>query len=179
MPLNPTTMINALKEFEADTESAAAEAWTDMIINYLKEATGILPTGFTPAIRDSIIAILDPTPEENDGISVAGLAAIPAAFTAVWAAMVAAPVTFFATATAITPPPALATIAADLAAAAPINVALDGGGIPPSTGTLEGDKELAITVLVSGAPLAPGTGFHLRNQGGTWVPPSGPPVVIL
>lgn len=193
MVLDPQIMINAVKDLQADTEPVAASAWTDLVINYLKTATGILPSGFTQPIIDSIRTILDgptpsippspsdPDPPIKDGMSAdgAGLVAIPAAFTAVWAAMAAAPPTFFPTATAIIPPPQLALITVDLAAAAPANLALNGSGVPPSTGTLEGDQELAVTVLVLGAPLLPGTGFHLRNQGGTWVPPSGPPVIIV
>jgi hypothetical protein len=89
--------------------------------------------------------------------------------------MVAAPPTFFAGATLITPPPTLALIAADLAAAVPVNMLLNGSGIPPSTGTLDGDKNLATVTLVSGGTLLPGTGFHIRNQGGTYTVPG--PVV--
>ena len=119
-------------------------------------------------------------PDVKDGMSAdgQGLIAIPQAFTELWTQMSAAPATFFATATTITPPPTLALIAVDLIAIIPANLPYNGSGIPPSTGDPDQDQEIAITNLVLGFPLAT-NGFHLRNQGGTWTPPSGPPVVIV
>lgn len=187
MPLNPLIMIDALKDLSADNEPEAAETWTNMLIDFMKGATGIIPTGFTPLIVNTIRTIFDgptpsippspsdPDPPLKDGMSApgAGIAIIQAGFTALWAAMIAAPPTFFAGATLITPPPTLGLIAVDLAAAVPANIALNGSGVPPSTGTLEGDKELATITLVTGGALLPGTGFYIRNLGGTYtVPPA-------
>lgn len=171
MPLNPQIMIDAIKTLTAGTEAEATTSWGNMLVDYMKTATGILPTGFTPAVVTAIKSSLI-------GMSAPGAAAalIQAAFATLWAQMIAAPATFFAGATLITPPPTLGVIAADLAAAFPVNITLNGSGTPPSTGTIDGDRNLAATVLVLGAPLVPGTGFHLRNQGGTYTTPG--PVVV-
>ena len=93
------------------TEGAAITAWVDAFGVYFSDATtvtggAILAAGVTAAKTAMATALV--------GLSTAGAASLAAGVSAFWAAGVAAPVTWWAAATVITIPPALATLQTEL-----------------------------------------------------------------
>lgn len=179
MPLDPTILQAVLEGATYEDEPAAASAWATAIIDYFKGATAIIPAA-VDALYDLVLFELDgptplnppdpeidPDPPLVDGMAKdgAGAAALEAGFKVVWDAMVAAPIAFFLTATAVTAAPA--TVESAILGTVAANVALPV------------DTPKAIEASSTAAAVAVSVAIHLVNLGGTWVPPSGPAVPIL
>ena len=133
------------------SEAAAIDAWAQAIVDYYKGATGI-----TTAAVDAELANVKTA---MAGLSTTGAVSIQAGFQGIWTAMGAAPASFFATATAITPAPGIATIA---------TVALPSQFIANNA---PGVTKATAASNIAGA-------LHTASAGGSWTPPSGPVVPI-
>ena len=109
------------------TEAAAITAWANAHSVYFADSvTGPSVAGVpvnAPAVATATAAMAG----AMAGLSMAGAVAIQTGITAFWSSLVAqtvaTPGSVYAGAIAITPPPGLANIAADILLAAPVNVA--------------------------------------------------------
>lgn len=136
-------------------ESAAIEAWAEAFTKYFEDAISNAVPIVVAALRTPTTGPKDLMKAGMTGLSVTGPAAIQAGITAFWGALVTVPAIYFPAATLITPPPTLATIAADLLLVMPVNVAESA-----STDTAMGR-------IASGHPPVIMLGLHTLNLGGT------------
>ncbi len=113
-------------------EPSTIEGWAEAYTKYFEKAEAALPTPVfvtVPALRSTTPPATS-NPKTDMKTAMVGLslpggapAAIQAGVVAFWAALVAFPVVYFAAATAVTPPPGISVISADIVLAAPLNVA--------------------------------------------------------
>lgn len=136
-------------------ETSTITAWTDAWVQYMSRASAgvpinalALPGAPAAAMRAALMGISSPN---------MGAGTLQAGITAFWNAIVAAPATYFPGAVTITPPPALASIPANIRRIFETNTR---GSLPQPT---------ALMNLASA--------LHASNQGGTAtfaVPPQVP-----
>jgi hypothetical protein len=146
MPMLPKDLADGLVAIGfKNTEPEALEGWMLAWLQYFGMASAGIPI-VAPALagppaqtmRAALVGMSAPD---------AGPLAIQKAIIAFWAALSAAPVAFFPLATAITPPPTLSKISADITEVALANTS---GNVPAPA-----------------ACLAFATAIHSCNQGGT------------
>jgi hypothetical protein len=155
MALSQTTLKDSLVSMlypgQADPTGALASAFGA----YMTQATGILPAGIAAAVT----AMKNAMSFSDDMTAAQGASQFGSGVGAFWAAMVAAPATYFTGATVITPPSTAAMVSA-LEADFPVNTS--------------GDATLAEAMDAIATSMHAGT----VGLGSYTVPPAGPTAIV-
>jgi len=137
-----------------NTEASAISAWANAFRIYFEDAESNLIPISVPALGTPEAAMKG----AMTGLSTAGASAIQAGIVAFWGSLTAAPATYFAAATVITPPPGLSGIATALQAIFDTNI------------SSRASKEEAMAAIAGV--------IHPANLGGTATFPAIPPASI-